>query len=78
MESVPVRSLRNHSAEVLARIARGDTLTVTKDGAAVAVIGPVPRTPLGPSALVERFRALPPVDGVAMRREIDELLNSAL
>lgn len=78
MDTIPVRSLRNESAEVLDRVGRGESLTVTKDGAPVAVLGPVPRVPLGPHALVERFRALPPVDGKAMRNEIDGLLDQSL
>lgn len=78
MQTIPVRSLRNESADVLRRVGRGESLTVTKDGAAVAVIGPVPRTPLGPAELVERFTRLPPVDAAAMRREIDDLMDPTL
>lgn len=78
MVTIPVRSLRNESADVLARVGRGETLTVTKDGAPVAVVGPVPRTPLAPESLIERFRMLPPVDGAAMRRDIDDLTDPSL
>lgn len=73
-----MRGLRNESADVLRRVGRGESLTVTKDGAPVAVIGPVPRAPLGPTELVDRFKRLPPVDGTAMRREIDDLLDPTL
>ena len=78
MSSIPVQSLRNDRAEVLQRVGRGERLTVTKDGVPVAVLGPVPRGPLGPAALVERFRSLPPVDGAGLRRDIDELMDPAL
>ncbi len=78
MTTIPVRSVRNDSADVLQLVGRGERLTVTRDGTSVAVLGPVPRRPLGPSALVERFRALPPVDGAVLRRDIDELIDPSL
>lgn len=73
-----MRSLRNHSAELLARVASGESLTVTRDGQAVAILGPVPQRPLAADVLLARFKALPPVDGAAMRAEIDEILDPAL
>ena len=51
---------------------------MTKDGTPVAVLSPVPRQPLGPSALVERFRSLPPVDAASLRRDIDDLIDPSL
>ena len=78
MTSIPVRSLRNESADVLQRVGRGERVTVTKDGTPVAVLSPVPRPPLGPSALVERFRSLPPVDAAGLRRDIDDLIDPSL
>jgi len=41
MSSLPARDLRNHTADVLRRIAEGATLTITVHGAPVAEIGPV-------------------------------------
>jgi len=41
MSVVASRDLRNHTAEVLRRVARGDRVTVTVNGMPVAEIGPV-------------------------------------
>ena len=78
MSSVPVRDLRNHSADVLARVMQGESLTVTRDGEPVATISPLPRRQVGVEQLIERRRALPVVDAAALRVDLDELLASAL
>lgn len=78
MSEVPVRDLRNNSASVLARVARGETLTVTKDGQPVASITPLRRRSLRVEELIARRAQLPPVDPVALRADIDEILDSAL
>jgi prevent-host-death family protein len=36
MDAVTVRELRNHGGEVLDRVARGEAVVVTRDGAEVA------------------------------------------
>ncbi len=41
METITHRELRNDSAEVLRRVARGETLQVTNNGRPAAVVGPV-------------------------------------
>ena len=78
MSTVPVRDLRNHSADVLARVIRGESLTVTRDGEPVATISPLPRREVGVAQLIERRRTLPVVDVAALRVDLDELLDSAL
>ncbi|WP_402371578.1 type II toxin-antitoxin system Phd/YefM family antitoxin [Isoptericola rhizosphaerae] len=44
MSTIASRDLRNHTAEVLRRVAAGDHVTVTQHGAPVAEIGPVTST----------------------------------
>ena len=78
MKAVTVRDLRNNSAAVLARVGQGETLTVTKDGAPVAAVTPLPRLPLNAEQLVERFKRLPPIDATELRRDIDEILDPSL
>jgi len=78
MSSVPVRDLRNRSADVLARVTQGESLTVTRDGEPVATIGPLPRRPVGVAQLIERRKPLPLIDAAALRADLDELLDSAL
>lgn len=78
MSTVPVRDLRNRSADVLARVTQGESLTVTRDGEPVATISPLPRRQVGVAQLIERRKALPLVDAPALRADLDELLDSAL
>ena len=78
MSTVPVRDLRNHSADVLARVIRGESLTVTRAGEPVATISPLPRREVGVAQLIERRRTLPVVDAAALRADLDELLDPAL
>lgn len=78
MESVTVRDLRNHGGAVLDRVARGEALVVTRDGAEVAELRP--RARRGPSAaeLIARRRHLPGVDPHALRRDLDAALDAHL
>jgi prevent-host-death family protein len=41
--TIPARDLRNHTAEVLRRVAAGEEIEVLKDNRPVARIGPVAR-----------------------------------
>lgn len=78
MANVTVRDLRNRSADVLARVARGESLTVTRDGDPVATVAPMPRRALGAEQLIARRAALPRVDAHALRAELDELIDPSL
>jgi antitoxin (DNA-binding transcriptional repressor) of toxin-antitoxin stability system len=78
MSEVTIRELRNHGGEVLERVARGEALTVTRDGQAIAELRPLPRRPVPSAVLVKRWRALPPVDGAKLRADIDNLLDQSL
>jgi prevent-host-death family protein len=75
---VAVRDLRNHGGEILKRVAGGETLTVTRDGAPVAELRPLPRRPLQAGLLLRRWRALPAVDPAQLRADIDEILDPGL
>ena len=78
MESVTVRDLRNHGGDVLTRVATGECVVVTRDGDPVAELRPVARRSPSPAELVARRRHLPLVDPVALRRDLDELLDPTL
>ena len=73
-----MRELRNAGGEVLARVERGESLTVTRDGEPVGELRPVPRPRLTREALLSRWRAVPPVDPVRFRSDVDEALDSGL
>lgn len=73
-----MRDLRNHGAEVLARVEAGDRVTVTRDGRPVAELLPLPRASLSAAALVARFKRLPPVDAALFRADVDAVIDQAL
>ena len=75
MTTVSVRSLRNEGGQVLERVVRGESLTVTMDGHPVAELRPLPAARRTASELIRRRRQLPAVDLERMRDELDELLD---
>jgi prevent-host-death family protein len=78
MESVTVRDLRNKGGEVLDRVERGERVIITRDGRAVAELRPLPRRSARTAELIERRKRLPPVDDVALRRDIDAVVDPSL
>jgi prevent-host-death family protein len=76
MREITVRELRNKGREVLDRIRRGETLTVTRDGRPVAELRPLPRQPAGAVALLATWRTLPAVDPVRLRADIDAIIGA--
>ena len=78
MGEVNMRELRNHGSEVLERVLRGEILTVTRSGAPVAELRPLPRKPLAASALLARWRGLPHVDPDRLRNDVDAVLDPSL
>ncbi len=78
MASVSIRDLRNRGGEIADGVAESGPVLVTRDGAPIAELRSVPRKPLGRAAVQGRFRALPPVDPAAHRRDVDDLLDVAL
>jgi prevent-host-death family protein len=78
MAEVSIRELRNRGGDVVDRAARGEPITITRAGKAVAELRPVSHPPLGAEALLARWRRLPPVDPAALRVDIDEMLDTSL
>ncbi|WP_199849455.1 type II toxin-antitoxin system Phd/YefM family antitoxin [Blastococcus sp. Marseille-P5729] len=78
MKSVNIRTLRNNGAQVLARVERGESLVVTRDGTEVAELRPRTRPSPSPADLIERRRHLPRVDPEGFRRDVDEVLDPSL
>jgi prevent-host-death family protein len=75
---VSIRELRNHGGDVVDRAARGEPITITRAGKAVAELRPLSHAPLAAETLLTRWRRLPPVDPVALRADVDEILDSSL
>ena len=78
MSEITVRELRNRGGDVLDRVARGEALTVTRDGEPIAELRPLARRPLPAAVLVERWRRLPVVDPAKLRAELDHVLDGSL
>lgn len=77
MAKVSIRDLRNHGGEVVDRAARGEEITITRSGEPVAELRAV-RPPLSAGALLSRWQHLPAVDPVALRADVDRLLDPSL
>jgi len=73
-----VRELRNAGGEVLTRVARGESVVVTRDGTGVAELRPLRRRSPRSADLVERRRSLPAVDPADLRRDLDSVLDPTL
>ncbi len=78
MPEVTVRELRNDGGRVLDRVERGESLTVTRDGRAIAELRPLSRRPLRASALLKRWQRLAHVDAVRLKADIDASLDASL
>lgn len=75
---VSIRDLRNHGGDVVDRAARGEPITITRSGKAVAELRAVSSPPLAAETLLSRWRRLPRVDPVSLRTNIDRLLDPGL
>jgi antitoxin (DNA-binding transcriptional repressor) of toxin-antitoxin stability system len=78
MKTVTVRELRNNGGVVLDRVARGEQLIVTRDGAEVAESRPRRRPSPSTADLIERRRRLPKVDPEALRRDLEAIIDPRL
>jgi antitoxin (DNA-binding transcriptional repressor) of toxin-antitoxin stability system len=78
MANVSIRDLRNHGGDVVDRAARGERITVTRSGKAVAELRAVSSPALSADALLSRWRRLPRVDPCALRADIDRVLEPSV
>jgi len=78
MADVSIRDLRNHGGEVVDRAARGEAITITRDGRAVAKLSPIAAGPVAAEVLLERWRRLPRIDPVRLRADIDDTLDARI
>ncbi|MDP8931638.1 MAG: type II toxin-antitoxin system prevent-host-death family antitoxin [Actinomycetota bacterium] len=78
MAEVSIRDLRNHGGDVVDRVQRGEHLTVTRAGRPVAELIPVRRPALKATALLDRWRNLPPVDPQRLRADLDGVIDPSL
>lgn len=71
------REFRNHSADVMDEVERGQTYHITRNGTEVAELRPLSRRRrLTAEELVARHRLLPRIDHDELRVEADEFFGS--
>src|ERR1039458_3301656 len=78
MASVSIRDLRNHGGEIIDRVEYGEVVRVTRDGRPVAELRPLEAQRLTLPAILERFRSLPVMDPIALREDIDSVIDTSL
>jgi prevent-host-death family protein len=78
MSVVSIRELRNHGGAVVDRASRGEQITITRDGTPVAELRPVDPPALPADVLIARWRAVPGVDPVALRADVDAVVDPGL
>ena len=77
MANVSIRELRNQGGDVVDRAAAGEQITITRSGRPVAELRAL-RPPLSADALLSRWQRLPVVDPIALREDVDALLDPGL
>ena len=78
MDAVTVRELRHHGGDVLTRVAHGESLIVTRDGAQVAELRPLRRVTVSSADLIARRASLPALDVKQLAADIDSVLDPTL
>ena len=78
MTEVSLRDLRNHGADVLDSVMRGECVTVTRHGKPVAELRPLVAAGMLAATLVERWHAIPVLDLAELRSDLDEVLDPTL
>lgn len=79
--TIPQRELRNRNAEVVAAVAGGETLVITRNGTPVAELRPIPsprRTFVSRAELAAISMQGPQLDARGFRRDLDEAAEQAL
>lgn len=78
MTTVSVRDLRNHGGVVLDSVARGETVTVTRQGKPIAELRPRPVAGTPASAVLAHWRGIPVLDLADLRADLDDVIDPAL
>ncbi len=78
MSEVSVRELRNQGGHVIDRVARGERVTITRDGKPVAELRPHIHARVSAEALLTRWKQLPAVERMSWRTDLDEIIDSSI
>ncbi len=78
---IPQRELRNQSAAIMAAVAAGESFVVTRNGTPVAELRPLApgrRTFVPRREVVALAAGSPHIDAVAVRADLDRLVDQSL
>jgi len=78
MTTVSVRDLRNHGGDVLDSVARGECVTVTRQGKPIAELRPISAAGTPASELPARWLGIPVLDFAALRADLDDIVDASL
>ena len=78
MTEVSVRDLRNHGGDVLDSVMRGESVTVTRQGKPIAELRPIAEDGTPATLVAQRWHTIPVVDLVALRADLDGVLDPGL
>ncbi|HTX30424.1 MAG TPA: type II toxin-antitoxin system prevent-host-death family antitoxin [Solirubrobacteraceae bacterium] len=78
MANVSIRDLRNKGGEIVDRAARGEQITITKNGEPVAELRPLPRRWVPMDVLHEKWKNLPKMSYQELRADLDEIFDPSL
>ena len=76
MPHVTVRDLRNHGGDVLDRVVRGESVTITRGGHPVAELRPLRSPGLSTRVLIARWSRLPAMDPTRLRQDLETVLDA--
>lgn len=78
MGEVSIPELRDHAEDVIARVAAGERITVTRDDEPVAELTPLSGRAFVAKTMIERVSSLPHMDGPRLRVDLDEVIDPLL
>jgi len=78
MTNVSIRDLRNHGGEIVERVEHGEAIQITRGGRPVAELRPLGVQRLALAAILERFGSLPAIDPIALRKDIDAVVDTTI
>ncbi len=71
MRSLSQSELRDHTAEIMDALDRGEDFLVTRDGVPIGELRPLRRTFVPRDLLLEPFRTAPPIDAGRLGADLD-------
>jgi antitoxin (DNA-binding transcriptional repressor) of toxin-antitoxin stability system len=73
------RELRNESGEIMRLLDKGESFIVTRAGVPVGELAPLRRRRFVPvEAVIEMFRAAPPIDYQQLRNDLDAVVSQEI